>query len=95
MILEISAGGVKFQGEEHVCRLEHLRYLVINEADRMVEKGHFQELSSILELIHRKRYLPHLNICIFAMDFNFHRSLNFFQASLSEINDFHDCQPVN
>ncbi|XP_066030505.1 ATP-dependent RNA helicase DDX24 isoform X1 [Pocillopora verrucosa] len=41
-------------GEEHVCRLEHLRYLVIDEADRMVEQGHFQELSSILELIHRK-----------------------------------------
>ncbi|XP_066030543.1 ATP-dependent RNA helicase DDX24-like [Pocillopora verrucosa] len=42
------------EGEEHVCRLEHLRYLVIDEADRMVEQGHFQELSSILELIHRK-----------------------------------------
>ncbi|XP_022781216.1 ATP-dependent RNA helicase ddx24-like [Stylophora pistillata] len=42
------------EGEEHVCHLEHLRYLVIDEADRMVEQGHFQELSSILELIHRK-----------------------------------------
>nr|XP_058968917.1 ATP-dependent RNA helicase DDX24-like isoform X1 [Pocillopora verrucosa] len=42
------------EGEEHVCRLEHLRYLVIDEANRMVEQGHFQELSSILELIHRK-----------------------------------------
>ena len=30
-----------------------------------------------------------------AMDFNFHRSFNFFQASLSEINGFHDYQPVN
>ena len=30
-----------------------------------------------------------------AMDFNFHRSFNFFQASLSETNGFHDCQPVN
>jgi len=41
------------EGEEHVCQLEHLRYLVIDEADRMVEQGHFQELSSILDLIHR------------------------------------------
>ena len=30
-----------------------------------------------------------------AMDFNFHRSFNFFQPSLSEINGFHDCQLVN
>jgi len=44
-----------FQGEEHVSRLEELRYLVIDEADRMVEQGHFQELSSILDLIHRPR----------------------------------------
>ena len=43
------------QGEEHVSKLERLRYLVIDEADRMVEQGHFQELSSILDLIHRTR----------------------------------------
>ena len=36
-------------------RLEDLRYLVIDEADRMIEQGHFQELSSILDLIHRPR----------------------------------------
>ena len=29
---------------------------MIDEADRMVEQGHFQELSSILDLIHRTRY---------------------------------------
>ena len=52
---------VQFQGEEHVCQLEHLRYLVIDEADRMVEQGHFQELSSILELIHRARY----GVCVY------------------------------
>ncbi|CAH3197173.1 unnamed protein product [Porites evermanni] len=43
------------EGEEHVSKLERLRYLVIDEADRMVEQGHFQELSSILDLIHRTR----------------------------------------
>lgn len=41
------------EGEKHVCELHHLRFLVIDEADRMVEQGHFQELSSILDLIHR------------------------------------------
>ncbi|XP_066030068.1 ATP-dependent RNA helicase DDX24-like [Pocillopora verrucosa] len=44
------------------CRLEHLRYLVIDEADRMVEQGHFQELSSILELIQRKRQWTSISI---------------------------------
>ena len=44
------------------CRLEHLRYLVIDEADRMVEQGHFQELSSLLELIHRKRQWTSISI---------------------------------
>lgn len=38
--------------EEHVSQLDQLRFLVIDEADRMVEQGHFQELSSILDLIH-------------------------------------------
>ena len=34
---------------------------MIVEADRMVEQGHFEELSSILEVIHKKRYIPHLH----------------------------------
>ncbi|XP_044182801.1 ATP-dependent RNA helicase ddx24-like [Acropora millepora] len=38
--------------EEHVSQLDQLRFLVIDEADRMVEQGHFQELASILDLIH-------------------------------------------
>lgn len=41
------------EGEEHVCQLDHLKYLVIDEADRMVEQGHFHELSEILDRIHR------------------------------------------
>ena len=46
-----------FQGETHVSHLEQLKYLVIDEADRMVEQGHFNELSSILDLIHKARYV--------------------------------------
>ena len=35
---------------------------MIDEADRMVEQGHFQELSSILELIQRKRQWTSISI---------------------------------
>ena len=47
----------QFQKEEHVSQLDQLRFLVIDEADRMVEQGHFQELSSILDLIHVAGYV--------------------------------------
>ncbi|KAF9982781.1 ATP-dependent RNA helicase [Modicella reniformis] len=36
-------------------RLIHVRFLVLDEADRMLESGHFQELSNILQLLDRKR----------------------------------------
>ncbi|KAI8601371.1 P-loop containing nucleoside triphosphate hydrolase protein [Dissophora ornata] len=36
-------------------RLVHTRFLVLDEADRMLESGHFQELSNILKLLERKR----------------------------------------
>ncbi|KAF9574876.1 ATP-dependent RNA helicase [Mortierella alpina] len=36
-------------------RLTNTRYLVLDEADRMLESGHFQELTSILKLLERKR----------------------------------------
>ena len=30
------------QGDSHLCSLDHLRFLVLDEADRMVEYGHYQ-----------------------------------------------------
>ncbi|KAK3813094.1 MAG: P-loop containing nucleoside triphosphate hydrolase protein [Benniella sp.] len=36
-------------------RLVHVRFLVMDEADRMLESGHFQELTNILKLLDRKR----------------------------------------
>jgi len=36
-------------------RLVHTRFLVLDEADRMLESGHFQELTNILKLLERKR----------------------------------------
>lgn len=40
-------------GCEHLNKLETLKHLVIDEADRMLEQGHFKELSDILEMIDR------------------------------------------
>ncbi|KAF9119453.1 ATP-dependent RNA helicase [Mortierella sp. GBA39] len=36
-------------------RLIQARFLVLDEADRMLESGHFEELSNILKLLERKR----------------------------------------
>ena len=36
------------RGEKHLVNLRRLTFLVIDEADRMVEKGHYAELESIL-----------------------------------------------
>ncbi|XP_071509669.1 ATP-dependent RNA helicase DDX24-like [Diadema antillarum] len=38
-------------GEPHLSTLPDIRCLVIDEADRMVEKGHYAELSEILDLL--------------------------------------------
>lgn len=39
------------EGDEHLNDLSELAFLVVDEADRMVEKGHFQELQDILEKV--------------------------------------------
>ncbi|CAL1286602.1 unnamed protein product [Larinioides sclopetarius] len=39
------------EGESHVSQISNVRFLVIDETDRMVEKGHFSELKQILSLI--------------------------------------------
>lgn len=39
------------EGNHHVASLRGLQYLVIDEADRMVQQGHYAELSSILGAI--------------------------------------------
>ncbi|XP_011305135.1 ATP-dependent RNA helicase DDX24 [Fopius arisanus] len=39
------------QGNPHLTKLNSLKYLAIDETDRMLEKGHFQELHQILERV--------------------------------------------
>lgn len=43
---ELASGGAP-----HLQRLDQLAFLVLDEADRMVEKGHFAELESILDAV--------------------------------------------
>ncbi len=40
-----------FQGDPHLAKVTGIQSLVIDEADRMVEKGHFEELNKLLELL--------------------------------------------
>lgn len=42
-------------GNEHLQKLVHLKYLVIDETDRMIEKGHFAELEQILETVNNEQ----------------------------------------
>ncbi|KAK3927781.1 ATP-dependent RNA helicase DDX24, partial [Frankliniella fusca] len=39
------------EGHPHLSNVDSLRYLAIDETDRMLEKGHFEELQKILEKI--------------------------------------------
>lgn len=45
------------EGNEFLNNLIRIRYLVIDEADRMIEKGHFSEVEKILALINRDEKL--------------------------------------
>ncbi|NWH28599.1 DDX24 helicase, partial [Grus americana] len=50
----------------HLSNLRQLRCLVIDEADRMVEKGHFLELSQLLELLNDSQYNPQRQTFVFS-----------------------------
>lgn len=39
------------QGNQHLSKIEDASFLVIDETDRMVEKGHFEELRSLLKVL--------------------------------------------
>ncbi|GBG72231.1 hypothetical protein CBR_g11163 [Chara braunii] len=41
-------------GETHLIQLDHLSFFVLDEADRMVQRGHFQELQSIIDLLPKR-----------------------------------------
>jgi ATP-dependent RNA helicase DDX24/MAK5 len=41
------------EGNEYLSKISQIRFLVIDEADRMIEKGHFGEMEKILAYINR------------------------------------------
>ncbi|XP_020855949.1 ATP-dependent RNA helicase DDX24 isoform X2 [Phascolarctos cinereus] len=50
----------------HLSHLKQLRCLVIDEADRMVERGHFVELSQLLEMLNDSQYNPQRQTFVFS-----------------------------
>ncbi|KFP33924.1 ATP-dependent RNA helicase DDX24, partial [Colius striatus] len=50
----------------HLSNLRQLRCLVIDEADRMIEKGHFLELSQLLEILNDSQYNPRRQTFVFS-----------------------------
>ncbi|XP_044292753.1 ATP-dependent RNA helicase DDX24 isoform X1 [Varanus komodoensis] len=50
----------------HLSNLRQLRCLVIDEADRMVERGHFLELSQLLEMLRESQYNPKRQTFVFS-----------------------------
>lgn len=43
----------RFQGFGELIDLSNMELLVVDEVDRMLEKGHFEELGQIINWIHR------------------------------------------
>ena len=41
------------QGNEHLSQVDRVLCLVLDEADRLVEKGHYEELTKLLELLNK------------------------------------------
>ncbi|XP_063073690.1 ATP-dependent RNA helicase DDX24 [Engraulis encrasicolus] len=53
-------------GHPHLTDLRHLRSLVIDEADRMVERGHFAELENLLEMLNTSQFNPKRQTFVFS-----------------------------
>ena len=43
------------QNDAYLNSLQRIRFLVLDEADRMLETGHFEELNHILTVLSRTR----------------------------------------
>ncbi|KAJ8672442.1 hypothetical protein QAD02_003701, partial [Eretmocerus hayati] len=54
-------------GNLHLSQINSIRYLVIDETDRMLEKGHFEELHNIMAKINSKDHrIPHRQTFVFS-----------------------------
>ncbi|XP_054652280.1 ATP-dependent RNA helicase DDX24 [Dunckerocampus dactyliophorus] len=59
----------------HLLNLRPLRSLVIDEADRMVERGHFAELESLLEMLNTTHFNPKRQNFVFSATLTMAHSL--------------------
>uniref|UniRef100_A0A4W6FC87 ATP-dependent RNA helicase n=1 Tax=Lates calcarifer TaxID=8187 RepID=A0A4W6FC87_LATCA len=59
----------------HLLNLRQLRCLVIDEADRMVERGHFAELESLLEMLNTVHFNPTRQTFVFSATLTMAHSL--------------------
>ncbi|KAJ7990735.1 hypothetical protein DPEC_G00290000 [Dallia pectoralis] len=59
----------------HLANLRQLRCLVIDEADRMVERGHFAELESLLEILNNVQFNPKRQTFVFSATLTMAHSL--------------------
>ncbi|KAF6732947.1 ATP-dependent RNA helicase DDX24 [Oryzias melastigma] len=59
----------------HLLNLRHLRCLVIDEADRMVERGHFAELENLLEMLNTTHFNPKRQTFVFSATLTLTHSL--------------------
>ncbi|XP_016420219.1 ATP-dependent RNA helicase DDX24 [Sinocyclocheilus rhinocerous] len=59
----------------HLQNLRQLRCLVIDEADRMVEKGHFAELENLLEMLNTSQFNPSRQTFVFSATLTLEHSL--------------------
>ncbi|XP_061600137.1 ATP-dependent RNA helicase DDX24 [Cololabis saira] len=50
----------------HLLNLRQLRCLVIDEADRMIERGHFAELENLLEMLNTTQFNPTRQTFVFS-----------------------------
>lgn len=59
----------------HLLNLRQLRCLVIDEADRMVERGHFAELENLLEMLNTTHFNPVRQTFVFSATLTMAHSL--------------------
>uniref|UniRef100_A0A7N9AQ92 ATP-dependent RNA helicase n=1 Tax=Mastacembelus armatus TaxID=205130 RepID=A0A7N9AQ92_9TELE len=59
----------------HLLNLRQLRCLVIDEADRMVERGHFAELENLLEMLNTIHFNPKRQTFVFSATLTMAHSL--------------------
>ncbi|XP_056151615.1 ATP-dependent RNA helicase DDX24 [Lampris incognitus] len=59
----------------HLLNLRYLRCLVIDEADRMVERGHFAELECLLEMLNTVHFNPKRQTFVFSATLTMAHSL--------------------